>query len=96
MDRQLYIDRIKQKLDEWNQELADLEQQAASESVARDELERCGPELEEMLLTLEARVATLREEREEGWPHIRQRLDAGWAKVSRNLEDLTEKYVAGY
>lgn len=89
IDRKNYIERIKQKLDEWDDELERLEQEAASRAEPADhQLERHRMELHAMLMEMQDRIDELRDEYGGDAASMSQ---ADWQTVSRDLEILTER-----
>ncbi|AJD48776.1 hypothetical protein S7S_11820 [Isoalcanivorax pacificus W11-5] len=95
-ERKEYIERIREKLEQWNTELTRLEQQArdAGEE-ARRNWETRKPELEQVLADMEQRVREARNHAGDTWDATRARLEQGWQKINRELHELTERLFPG-
>lgn len=94
-DRHEYIERIKHKIDEWNNELNRLERIASQGGSNREFMESIKPELDEVLEEMEERVEALRESTPEDSAEIRAELDQGWHRLSNDLAGLCERIYPG-
>ncbi len=94
-DRQEYIERIKHKVDEWNNELNRLEQVASQSGDNREFFDSLKPELEEVLEEMEERVEALRDSAPEQGEEIRAALDQGWHRLSKDLAGLCDRIYPG-
>ncbi|MCK0537617.1 hypothetical protein [Alcanivorax quisquiliarum] len=95
-ERKEYIERIREKLEQWNTELTRLEllaRQAGAE--AQQKWERRKPELEQVLADMEQRVRDARDQASGSWDATRARLDQGWQKINVELRELTERLFPG-
>lgn len=95
-ERKEYIERIREKLEQWNTELTRLEllaRQAGAE--AQQKWEHRKPELEQVLADMEQRVRDARDQASGSWDTTRARLDQGWQKINVELRELTERLFPG-
>lgn len=92
IERKEYIERIKQKLDEWDDELERFEESALQAGGdASEQCERHKLELQEMLLEMQERIDELRDEGVGMAAVSQSELDQAWQRVSRDLEVLTDR-----
>ena len=91
-----YFERLKTKLDEWNNELEILEQQARVEggdSIAQVEHHKM--ELQDMFMELQQRIDELRQGLRDAVPKASSSMDAAWARLSKDLEDMSDHLYPG-
>lgn len=91
-----YFERLKTKLDEWNNELEILEQQARVEggdSIAQVEHHKM--ELQDMFMELQQRIDELRQGLQDAVPKASSSMDAAWARLSKDLEDMSDHLYPG-
>lgn len=96
IERKAYIARIKEKLDEWDDELEKLEQRACDAGGgAMEHWERHKMELQEVLIEMQERIDELRDSAGELIDGMHGNLDQAWQRVSRDLELLTDRLFPG-
>lgn len=96
IERKEYIERIREKLEQWNTELTRLESQARQAGAdAQQKWEQRKPELEQVLADMEQRVREARDHASGSWDATRARLEQGWQKINIELRELTERLFPG-
>ncbi|MDF1820056.1 MAG: hypothetical protein P1U64_00685 [Alcanivoracaceae bacterium] len=91
-----YFERLKTKLDEWNSELEVIEQRARVEGGdAAAQIEHHKMELQDMFLELQQRIDELRQGLQDSVPSVSSSMDAAWARLSKDLEDMSDHLYPG-
>ncbi|KAF0809156.1 hypothetical protein A167_02070 [Alcanivorax sp. S71-1-4] len=92
--RQEYIDKLKNKLNEWDNDIDTLEIKArqANEDL-RHQWESRRLELQEKRQDLSNRLEKLRHSADDTWTDMKKGIDDTWDAVTRGIKDMKEKLL---
>ena len=90
--RQEYIDKLKDKLTEWDNEIDKLEIKArqANEDL-RHQWEKRKLDLQEKRQDLNTRLDKLRNSADDTWDDLKKNIDETWDSVSQGIRDMKDK-----
>ena len=91
MERKDFVDRLKQKIDEWNNDIDHLEKQLQNASQhARIETEEKMAELRRYRDEAQARLDEARAQGEATWQAARARTEAAWSTLNENFRKVLD------
>ncbi|MBA3979249.1 MAG: hypothetical protein C0462_01475 [Alcanivorax sp.] len=90
--RQEYIDKLKDKLTEWDNEIDKMEIKArqANEDL-RHQWEKRKLDLKEKRQDLSSRLEKVRNSADDTWDDLKRQMDATWDSVSEGIRDMKSK-----
>lgn len=92
--REEYIEKLKNKIDEWDKDIEQLEVKArqASEDM-RHKWESRKLELEEKRADMQGRLERLRNSADDTWNDLKQEIDQAWDTLSKGIKDMKDKLL---
>ncbi len=92
-DRDIYVEKMKAKIDEWNAELAKLE--ARSREAEADMRLRYDAQIQvmrEQRKKAEERLKELQRASEESWKRMRDGMESAWDEMTRAFREAAERF----
>jgi DNA repair ATPase RecN len=92
-DRDVYVEKVKAKIDEWNADLAKLE--AKSREAAADmqlKYEQQIRDLCEQRNEVEERLRELQRASDESWKRMREGMETAWDDMAKAFRDATDRF----
>ena len=92
-DRDVYVDKMKAKIDEWNADLAKLEARSReAEADMRLKYDKQVQELREQREKAEERLKELQRASEESWKRMRDGMEAAWDDMTRAFREAADRF----
>lgn len=92
-DRDVYVEKMKAKIDEWNADLAKLE--ARSREASADTRLKYDNQIQELKVQRERAEEQLKEFQrasEESWKQMRDGMESAWDEVNRAFREAADRF----
>ena len=92
-DRDVYVEKMKAKIDEWNADLAKLEARSReAEADMRLKYDDQMRELREQRERAEERLKELQRASEESWKRMREGMESAWDDMTRAFREAADRF----
>jgi len=92
-DRDVYVDKMKAKIDEWNADVAKLEARSReAEADMRLKYDDQIRELREQRERAEERLKELQRASEESWKRMREGMETAWDDLTRAFREAADRF----
>lgn len=95
-DRDEWVDRAKAKLDEWNEELDELEAKArVTQAEQKARYQRLLANLREYRDRLRNRISEIEESGDTAWDDLKEGAERGWNALQKGFQAAAEEFQKG-
>lgn len=92
-DRDVYVEKMKAKIDEWNADLAKLEARSReAEADMRLKYDAQIQEMREQREKAEERLKELQRASEESWKRMRDGMESAWDEMTRAFREAADRF----
>ena len=92
-DRELYAEKMKARIDEWNADLNKLEARSReAEAQWRAKYDEQIQELREQRNQVEERLRELQKASDESWKRLREGMELAWDDMSKAFRDAADRF----
>lgn len=92
-DRDVYVEKMKAKIDEWNADLAKLEARSREvEADMRLKYDQQIKELREHRERMEERMKEFQRAGEESWKRMREGMESAWDEMARAFREAADRF----
>ena len=92
-DRDVYVDKMKAKIDEWNADLAKLEARSREvEADMRLKYDQQLKDLREQRERAEEQLKEMQQAGEESWKRMRDGMESAWDEMARAFREASDRF----